>query len=118
MTPEPLRILVEWERTLNDLLDRTAKFPKAVRYSIGARMDEAGIDIALLLTDARYARGERRRRALEEVDRQLNRLRILVRLAFARRLLATGGYEHLSRELDTFGKGLGGWRRPVAAAES
>jgi len=39
----------------------------------------------------------------------LVRLRTLVRLAHARRLLDHGGYEHVSRRLDEAGRMLGGW---------
>jgi hypothetical protein len=111
MSDAQLRIALEWERTLSDLLDRTEKFPKTMRYMLGQRIDETALDVAVLVTDARYLRGDRRRRAIEELNLRLNRLRVLVRIAHQRRCLDHRGYEFVSREIDTFGKGLGAWQK-------
>ncbi len=116
MSDGGLTIAVEWERTLDDLLDRTSKFPKAMRYVLGARIDEAAIDVAVLLVDARFTKAERRRRALEELNLRLNRLRVLVRLAHQRRCLDHGAFEHVVRALDSFGRGLGAWLKQVAGS--
>jgi hypothetical protein len=116
MSDGGLTIAVEWERTLDDLLERTSKFPKTMRYVLGARIDEAGIDVAVLLVDARFTKGERRRKALEEMNLRLNRLRVLVRLAHQRKCLDHGGFEHVVRALDAFGRGLGAWLRQASGA--
>ena len=112
---EALRLSVDWERTTADLMDRTEKFPKALRYVLGSRIDESAIDVAVLVTEAHYSRGERRRRLLEELNLRLSRLRVLVRIAHQRRCLDHRAYEHVSREVDQFGRGLGAWlKRPVS----
>ena len=117
MTEEPLRLALDWERIVDDLLDRTAKFPKAMRYMLGQRIDEAALDVLVLLTDARYTRGGRRRQSLEEMNLRLNRLRVLTRLAHSRKCLDHRGYEHVARALDAFGRGLGAWLRQASGSD-
>ena len=108
MSREGLELAVGWERFVGDLLDRTSKFPKALRYVLGQRLDEAALDVAEQLVEAQYTRGERRARSLREINLRLSRIRLLVRLAHARRCLDPRAYEHCSREIDAFGRGIGG----------
>jgi hypothetical protein len=109
-----LPLLVQWETTLGDLLDRTAKFPKSVRFTFSSRIDNGGLDVLERLVEARYATGVRKQRLLAEIDTALARLRVLLRLAHARKYLDHGGLEHVARRLDEAGRMLGGWRREQA----
>ena len=100
-----------WEEFVGDLLDRTARFPKGVRFTFATRMENLALDVLEELVEARYASGRSKQEALRRADARLGRLRVLVRLAHARRLLAASGYEHVSRSLDECGRMLGGWRQ-------
>lgn len=106
--------IVRWEQVLDDLLDRTQRFPKSVRFTFSTRIDNHGLDILEELVEARFASGVALADALSTVDRRLTRLRLLLRLAHKRRLLDTGGFEHVMRGVDEVGRMVGGWRRSAA----
>ena len=107
---EPPALLVFWERTLGDLLDRTAQFPKAVRFTFASRIDTLALNILDALVRARWAPRAATAPLLQSADADLAVLRVLVRLSFERRYLARGGFEHVVRQLDEAGRMLGGWR--------
>lgn len=100
-----------WERASDEIFNRSAKFPRDMRYTLGSRIDEGTLEIAVLIVDARYSSGAERKQTLREIDRQLNRLRVLVRLAYRRRVLNNAGYEQISIYLSEAGRMIGGWHR-------
>ena len=106
-------LLVQWERTLGDLLDRTHRFPKVARFTFTSRVDNLALDILEQLISARYASMSRRKILLSEADDSLARLRVLLRICHSRQYLDTVGFEYISRNLDETGKMLGGWRRSL-----
>ena len=113
MPPDELPLLVHWERTLGDLLDRTQKFPKSVRFTFTTRIDNLALDMMERLVEARYTTGHDKRKLLRDADSALTRLRILLRLCRDRRHLDRGGFEHAMRNLDEAGRMLGGWIRDL-----
>ena len=115
MADEELPLFVHWEKVLGDLLDRTMKFPKSVRFTFSTRIDNLALDLYEGLVTARYSSGSRKRATLATLDGQLARLRVLVRLAHERRYLDHRGYEHVARGLDETGRMLGGWRTSLGA---
>ena len=114
MATDELPLYTHWEQVLGDLLDRTMKFPKSVRFTLAGRMDNLALDILEHIVEARYSSGRRKAEVLQRADLALARLRALVRLSHARRHLDHRGYEHVSRGLDEAGRMLGGWRRQQA----
>ena len=113
MTEAALEVGLRWEAVCDDLLARTARFPKTARYSIAARVDNLALDVLEGLTEARYVTGRRRREALGECNLRLTRLRVLLRLAHRRRYLADNGYAFVSERIDEAGRMLGGWLKRV-----
>lgn len=115
MTPvgegSPPALLILWERVVGDLLDRTAKFPKVVRFTFAGRIDGLALDFLERIAEARWAPAPRRRALLGEADLLLVRLHVLLRLAHERRYMDSGGFEHVVRGLDEAGRMLGGWRK-------
>ena len=121
MPNEELPLYTLWEQVLGDLLDRTMKFPRSVRFTLAGRMDNLALDILERIVEARYSSGPRKAEVLREADLTLARLReadltlarlrALVRLSHARRHLDHRVYEHVSRGLEGAGRMLGGWRR-------
>ncbi len=110
-TPEPPALLVHWEQTLGELLDRTARFPKAVRFTFAGRIDGLALDILDKLVRARWAPRSRTGELLQGADADLAVLRVLVRISYERRYFARNGFEHVVRQLDEAGRMLGGWRK-------
>lgn len=100
-----------WESVLGDLLDRTARFPKVVRFTFANRIENLSLDVLEDIVAARYAAREDTSGFLQQADGRLARLRVLVRLAHTRGYLDHRGYEHISRGMDEAGRMLGGWRR-------
>jgi hypothetical protein len=109
-------LFVLWEGLTADLLERTAKFPKASRFTFTQRVENLAIDLLELFAAAQWTSGALKREHLRVSDEKLLRLRVLLRLCHTRRLLDHGGYEHVARSLDEAGRMLGGWRRHAAAA--
>lgn len=116
MAPEIPALFVSWEQTTGEILDRTLRFPKAVRFTFSTRIDNLALDVLDRIVEARYASGRRKKTALEEVDLMLSRLRVLLRLAHERRYLSGRGFEHLIRRIDEAGRMVGGWRKQQAGA--
>ena len=48
-------LFIHWERTLNDLLDRTMKFPKRVRFTFSNRIDNHALDVMERVVDPCFA---------------------------------------------------------------
>ena len=111
MPGEELPLYTHWEQVLDDLLDRTMKFPRAVRFILSGRMDNLALDILEHIVEARYSSGRRKAEVLKQADLALARLRALVRVSHRRGHLDHRGYEHVSRGLDEAGRMLGGWRK-------
>ena len=111
MTEPSLLLELKWESIALDVLDRTEKFPRTARYSIAQRVDNLVLDVMEALVEGRYRTGKRRRDALDESNLLLSRLRVLIRLAHRRGLLAEKGYEFVSQEIDEAGRMLGGWKK-------
>ncbi len=118
VTTDELPLLLYWERVAQDLLDRTSKMPKAMRFTFAQRIDNHVLDVLEQLAAARYAEPARKRLLLASIDEALARLRILVRLCHGRRLLDGGGYEHVARGLDEAGRMVGGWRQSLTGSRN
>ena len=106
---EPV-LLLHWERTLGELLDCTARFPRTVRTTFASRMDNLGIDILDGLIRARWSPADRPA-LLRRADADLAVLRTLLRLSHDRRWIDPSGLEHLSRAFDEAGRMLHAWQQ-------
>jgi len=109
--PEAPVLIGHWENVVGDILDRTARFPKFVRFTFSARIENLALDVLEELVTARFASGPSKQAALRSADSCLARLRVLIRLAHQRAYLDHRGYEFVARGLDETGRMLGGWRR-------
>jgi hypothetical protein len=102
-----LPLYTSWETTLRDLLARTRKFPKAVRLTFTIRIDNLALDVLERIVEARWSRSKTA--TLKDASLQIEKLRVLCRIAHAEALLDHKGYEHVSRNLDEAGRMIGGW---------
>lgn len=103
------QIFVLWYEFVDWLLDRTEKFPKKARFTFVSRIDNLALDILEQIVEAAYSPRAQKIGILRGIDRKLERLRILLRLAAKRRYLNKTSLEHAMRKLETSGKMLGGW---------
>jgi hypothetical protein len=94
---------------VKDLLSRTARFPKIVRFTFSSRIDNLALDVYEDLVEARFSRDTLT--VLERINLRLERLRLLLRLAHDLRHLDRQGFEHVALGLDEAGRMVGGWIR-------
>lgn len=71
------------------------------------------MDVQDGLFRAQVRRGKERKNALLEVDADLNRVRLYLRLAFHWQWLSHGQYQHVSKMVAEIGRLLGGWLRQL-----
>lgn len=106
-----LPVLRLWETTIHELLDCTEQFPKKVRYSFVQRIDNHALELIEQLTLARYTTDHQEGQALLQADLALNKLKVLLRLAYSRTYIAHKRYEHLIQRCEEVGRMLGGWTK-------
>jgi hypothetical protein len=110
---EDLPIFTLWYGVVSTLLDRVARFPRGIRPVLGNRILERALDIERHVIRIRFSR--RREALFAEANLDLDELRVLVRLAFERRLISRGQYAELAEAMETCGAMLGGWKRSEEA---
>lgn len=107
-----LPIFSHWTETLGILLDSVGRFPRNVRPTLGQRLLDRGLDVFERVVDLRYSRD--RADLFSRANLDLEKVRILVRIAFERRLIGAKCYEDLATRVDACGRMLGGWQRSTA----
>ena len=106
-------LFVHWEKTLKDILSRTEKFPKRVRFTLSSRLDNLALDVLEKLIEARYTRDKSA--VLAQANLSLEKLRVLLRICHEERHLDHRGYEYAARNIDEAGRMVGGWLRSRGA---
>lgn len=106
-------IFVKTYELLKWLLPQTVKFPKAQRFLMAKRIEDAALAFHDWLV--RAARGGGSAVDLNEADIELTKLRVYLRLAMEMQLLSFGQYEHAARSVDGIGRLLGGWTKRNSA---
>ena len=104
-----LPIFTQWYAVVGTLLERVGGFPRNLRPTLGRRLLDRSLDVLDDVVRLRYSR--QRSELFREATLALEQVRILLRLAFERRLLSAGQYAELSEAIDACGRMLGGWRR-------
>jgi four helix bundle protein len=96
-----------WYDTLNWILTTVERIPKNARFSLASRIADLALDILEHIVDAIYSK--KRLSYLQQVNRKLEKLRILFRLCFDRKYINSKQYQFISLALDEVGKMTGGW---------
>jgi HJR/Mrr/RecB family endonuclease len=94
------------------LLQKVEKFPRSFRFSVGDRVIARILDLMESLVEAAYAPDKGR--ALDKAARDVNSLRLLLRLTVDLKLLSQDSHEFASRKLEEIGRMTGGWRKAAA----
>lgn len=95
---------------------RTERFPKSLRVTLGDRIDCKLLDMLELAVRARYARDPRK--LLLSLNTELDVLRYLTRLARDRGALEVKQYEFVSRCVEDIGRQVGGWLKSEKRVEN
>ena len=91
------------------LLNHTQRFPKNLRHTFTARLEDAAFDFEELLLMANSVRGQRRREYLERADGRLHCLQSLLRYTHDWKLLGANQIQFASESLAELGRLLGAW---------
>lgn len=102
-------IFVKTYDLLKWLLAETVKFPKAQRFLLAKRIEDAALAFHEQIVRAGRPGGSGR--DLDEADIELTKLRLYLRLATDLKFLSLGQYEHVARMVNEIGRLLGGWVR-------
>lgn len=102
-------VFVKWEAFTSWVLDHTARFPRHVRASFSVRIENLVFDVFERLVEARYTR--ERRGPLERANLDIQKLRLLLRLAHDKRYLDNRAFDKAMVDLDDAGRQVGGWLR-------
>lgn len=112
---EVLAILQKWEDMAEYVYIAIRLYPKSERHVLAAETLRALLDLGTNLQMASTARSrDEKRYFVEEADRSLARMRILVRLAFRLAYIPEKKREVLCGYIAEVGKMLGGWKKSVS----
>ena len=85
------------------------KFPRQRRFTLGERIERGLLEVLEGLIDAAYRRDKAA--VLTQVNRRLEVVRHLWRLAYELQVVPIRQYEHGARLFDDLGRQVGGWLR-------
>ena len=92
-----------------------AQYPRNARFTLGQETQTCMLEIARLIVRANAERSQRRRlELLWSIDRGLQELRLLTRLAKDLKLLSVRKYGYVSARITEVGRLVGGWIKSTA----
>lgn len=94
---------------LSWLIPRTLDFPRAQRFVVTRRLQDAALDFQERILEANRQRGRERLTRLRQADAALDKVRLYLRLANRWEWLTEGQYHHVSQRVKEIGDLLGGW---------
>ena len=98
------------------ILDRTSKFPKNMRFSLVQKIEQSGLRLLELLTEALYRRD--RHLLYLPVNLEIEKLRVFLRLSHDRGVLSGDQLRYAIGEIDEIGRMWHGWTRGREAPEN
>lgn len=96
------------------IFNRTKSFPKALRPTVGRRLEEATLDLTKYVSSALFestTKIELRKEFLLKASVALDEIRILTQLATEMRTLPVVGFAEIQEIIVNIGNQLGGLRR-------
>ncbi len=91
-------------------------FPRGLKFMLGDRIAQTGLDALERLIEATYDR--ERARPLQAANLAIEKLRHLFRLAFTLHCIDERRYEHAARQLDDIGRLIGAWKKTSVAYDA
>lgn len=99
------------------MLDHTEKFPKSERFRLARRIEDSAFNFYEMLIQAARNPASRQR-ILLQADLELDKLRLYMRLAYARRLSSQAQYRYAAGVLVEMGKLLGAWLKSLQVVKT
>jgi hypothetical protein len=110
---QDLPIFSKWMDFLEWFFPLVDRFPQKARFSFATRLQNLSLDFVEDLVDARYRKEARP--ILISASLRLEKLRIVLRLAWQQKYLSHKSFEQAQRNIDETGRMLGGWIRSLGA---
>ena len=107
--PEPMVIFSRTYDLLTWLIPRSLDFPRAQRFVVTKRLQDAALNFQEMIIEANRQRGRARLDRLGQADAELDKVRLYLRLAMRWNWLTEGQYRHVSEMVKEIGTLLGGW---------
>lgn len=109
------RIYLDSRALLDEILDIIPNFPRAYKFSVGAKMQELGIDLIEDIAAA-YMDKNNRLHHLTVFQAKFETLKTLMRIAGERRWIkGTGRHAHIIELMDAIGKQSTAWKNSMTA---
>lgn len=106
---EKFLLLHHWEEYYLILSASLKQFPKRERHSLGHKIDDTALSILDYILLASQKSNQSRLLALEKLDREIAREKILIRLSHKMGVLSDHLYFDLEKRLLEMGRMTGGW---------
>ncbi|NUM35018.1 MAG: diversity-generating retroelement protein Avd [Candidatus Brocadiae bacterium] len=103
------KLYIFWCNFMDWLWQRTESFPKTCRYTLSNRIDNLSLDILEGIVEATYSSKERKVVILREMNLKLEKMRVILRIAFQRKHLHSQSFSYASAQLQEAGRMVGGW---------
>jgi four helix bundle protein len=88
------------------------RFPRDQRFVLGQQIENSMLEIAKMIVHVNKLKQKKMR--LFEIDVELEKLRLLIRLAKDLKMMTISKYGHHCERMDEIGRLLGGWIKTAA----
>ncbi|MCL5952601.1 MAG: diversity-generating retroelement protein Avd [Chloroflexi bacterium] len=100
------------------LVPLTLRFPRAQRFVVTRRLQDAALNFQELLIEANSHRGNMRAQKLRAADTELLKVRLYLRLCERWQWISSRQYRYASEIIAQLGRLLGGWLKTVTPEPS
>lgn len=104
---EEYEIFSRFYKFLKYMLDRIEKYPRESKFTIGDRIVNILLKIQEGIIEGIYTKN--RYAILKEINMNLEKLRIYMRLSFEKKYISPNQYQYIFEEINEIGKMNGGW---------
>ncbi|PIR78594.1 MAG: hypothetical protein COU28_00875 [Candidatus Magasanikbacteria bacterium CG10_big_fil_rev_8_21_14_0_10_36_16] len=88
---------------------KTKKFPKSDKYTLGQKIFLELLDILMLIHQARFEQNYQKIKTLDKTSQMFDSVKILIRMTYTLEIIEQKTYIELENDLQNIGKMLGGW---------
>ena len=110
MSYQDMPLYVRSYALTKNLFERSAKFPRHFRASIGSNLQQASLHLTIYIMNA-LLQPKTRAIAIDKADKNLNELRVCLRLSRDLLLFTENQHSYLAKEIAELGALLGSWKK-------
>ena len=106
-----LRVLVQWEEIIHEILALSQRFPKSARQVVSNRLGNLAMDGLEQIITAQYSHHKEQNEILQSIQIELTKIRVMLRIATDEKWMSLNQCANLISKIDTVGKGIHGWEK-------